>query len=156
MADPAPTACEVWFYHLERATPEQVLAELLEKTLARGWRARVQCASAERMEQIDARLWADRPDSFLPHGMEDEDNAERQPILLGLTDENPNGAHALFLLDGAEAPPLDGYARVIDLFDGGDPAQVQAARERWKAVKALGLPMSYWRQSEAGRWEKQA
>ena len=162
MTDPAaPKPCEVWFYHLERAAPEAVLGELLEKTLARGWRARVQAPSKARLASLDARLWTDRPEGFLPHGLEDEPNAERQPILLCVSDSgasagNPNAAHALFLLDGAEPGPLDGYARCVDLFDGGDPAQVQAARVRWKAARALGLPASYWRQTEAGRWEKQA
>ena len=36
MSEPA---CDVWFYHLERTTLDQALPELLEKTLARGWRA---------------------------------------------------------------------------------------------------------------------
>ena len=31
--------CEVWFYHLERTALDQALPELLEKTLAKGWRA---------------------------------------------------------------------------------------------------------------------
>ncbi|MDB5454933.1 MAG: polymerase chi subunit HolC, partial [Caulobacter sp.] len=37
----AATPCDVWFYHLERSALEQVLPELLEKTLGRGWRALV-------------------------------------------------------------------------------------------------------------------
>lgn len=153
----APTAaCEVWFYHLERAAPEAALVELLEKTLARGWRAKVKAPSRARLEALDADLWTDRPDAFLPHGLQDEPNAQRQPILLSTGEENLNRANALFLLDGAEPDPLEGYARCVDLFDGSDPEQVQAARTRWKAAKGRGLPVSYWRQTEAGRWEKQA
>ncbi|CAN5150047.1 DNA polymerase III subunit chi [soil metagenome] len=155
MADGA-APCEVWFYHLERAAPEAVLAELLEKTLARGWRARVKTTSPDRLRLLDDRLWTDRPEGFLPHGCESEANAERQPILLGVSDENLNCSNALFLMDGAESGPLDGYARCIDLFDGGDPQAVQGARSRWKTAKASGLPVSYWRQTEGGRWEKQA
>jgi DNA polymerase-3 subunit chi len=154
-APPAP-ACEVWFYHLERAAPAAVLGELLEKTLARGWRARVKTPSRARLEALDKGLWADRPDAFLPHGMEGEPHAARQPILLSQSDDNANGAHALFLLDGAQPGRLDGYVRCIDLFDGADDAQLQAARERWKAARALGLPVSYWRQMESGGWKKQA
>ena len=33
--------CEVWFYHLERTALDQALPELLEKTLAKGWKALV-------------------------------------------------------------------------------------------------------------------
>ncbi|HXQ47651.1 MAG TPA: DNA polymerase III subunit chi, partial [Caulobacteraceae bacterium] len=46
MADP----CEVWFYHLERTALDQALPELLEKTLARGWRAIVRATADERIE----------------------------------------------------------------------------------------------------------
>ena len=39
--------CEVWFYHLERTGLEQALPELLNKTLARGWRALVRSRSSK-------------------------------------------------------------------------------------------------------------
>ena len=38
--------CEVWFYHLERTALEQALPDLLEKTLAKGWRAVVRATTA--------------------------------------------------------------------------------------------------------------
>ena len=37
----AESACEVWFYHLERTGLDQALPELLEKTLQTGWKANV-------------------------------------------------------------------------------------------------------------------
>ena len=37
-----------------------------------------------------------------------------------------------------------------------DAEAVAAAREAWRGVKARGLEATYWRQNEAGRWEKQA
>ena len=60
--------CEVWFYHLERSSLDQVLPELLEKTLQRGWRALVRSAAAERLEQLDNFLWTFREDGFCPTG----------------------------------------------------------------------------------------
>jgi len=147
--------CEVWFYHLERSGLEQVLPELLEKTLQRGWRALVRSPDPERIEHLDGWLWTYRDDSFLPHGPADEAGAARQPILLSTEPENANGADVLFLIDGAEAGALDGYQRCILLFDGRDEAALAAARQRWRDVKAAGHPASYWRQAERG-WEKQA
>jgi len=149
-------ACEVWFYHLERTGLDQALPELLEKTLARGWRALVRSGERDRMEHLDGWLWTYRPDSFLPHGRADETHAERQPVLLSMTGENLNGAQALFLLDGADPGPLDAYARCIVLFDGRDEAALAGARERWREVKAAGHEAAYWRQSEEGAWRKQA
>ena len=149
---------EVWFYHLEQTSLDQALPELLEKTLQKGWRALVRTPSRERIEHLDGWLWSWRDDSFLPHGVEDEPDAERQPVLLttgqGDLGRNPNGAQALFLIDGAEPGPLDGYERCVVLFDGRDEAALADARRRWTALKGEGRAVSYWKQTERGGWEK--
>jgi DNA polymerase-3 subunit chi len=152
----ADDACEVWFYHLERTGLDQALPELLEKTLQRGWKAIVRTASDDRLEHLDGWLWSYRDESFLPHGLQSEPNAERQPVLLTTSNDNPNGAKALFLIDGAEPGSLSGYARALILFDGRDEGQLQRARQQWTALKGGGAPLSYWKQTPEGRWEKQA
>lgn len=146
---------EVWFYHLERTGLDQALPELLEKTLQRGWKAIVRSPAPERIEHLDGWLWSYRDDSFLPHAPAGEPAAERQPILLTTGFDNPNGADALFLVDGAEPGELSGYQRCVVLFDGGDPEQLGVARAQWSQVKAKGLAVSYWKQQARG-WEKQA
>jgi DNA polymerase-3 subunit chi len=148
-------APEVWFYHLERTGLDQALPELLEKTLQRGWKAVVRLRDPERVRELDGWLWTYRDDSFLPHAPDDEPNAARQPILLTTGFENANAADALFLVDGADPGELSGYARCVVLFDGADEAQLAVARAQWSAVKATGVPVSYWRQQARG-WEKQA
>ncbi|CAN5868001.1 DNA polymerase III subunit chi [soil metagenome] len=148
-------ACEVWFYHLERTSLDQALPELLEKTLARGWKAIVRATGPQRVEHLDGWLWAYRDESFLPHAPAEEPGAARQPILLTTGDENPNGADALFLVDGAEPGELGDYTRCVVLFDGGDEEALATARRQWRAVKAKGLAASYWKQQGRG-WEKQA
>jgi DNA polymerase III subunit chi len=156
MAD-AAAPCEVWFYHLERSGLDQVLPDLLEKTLARGWKALVRSGDPLRIEHLDGWLWSFRDDSFLPHATAADPHPDRQPVLLTVaTEGNPNGANVLFLLDGAAPGALEGFARCVILFDGRDEAALQAARGRWREIKAAGLPGSYWRQSERGSWEKQA
>ena len=149
-------ACEVWFYHLERTSLDQALPELLDKTLQKGWRALVRTRDRDRLEHLDGWLWSWRDDSFLAHGLDEEPHAERQPILLTTAYENPNGARALFLVDGAEPGALDVFERCLILFDGRDEAAVQEARQRWKDLKGQGLPLAYWKQSERGSWEKTA
>jgi DNA polymerase-3 subunit chi len=146
---------EVWFYHLERTALDQALPELLEKTLAKGWKAVVRSPTPERIEHLDGWLWSYRDDAFLPHGTLEEECPEHQPVLLTTGQETPNGAEALFLLDGAEPGPLDGFERCLILFDGRDEAAVAAARGRWKALKAEGHAISYWKQGQRG-WEKTA
>lgn len=152
----AGPACEVWFYHLEQSTLDRVLPELLEKTLARGWKALVRSDSHDRLEHLDGWLWSWKDDSFLPHGLASEPDAARQPILLTDQAGNPNGAQALFIIDGAECGPLDGFERCILLFDGRDEGAVAEARRRWRLFKGEARPISYWQQNERGGWEKKA
>ena len=147
--------CEVWFYQLERASLDQVLPELLEKTLARGWRAQVRATGVDRIDHLEDWLWAWREDSFIAHGRGDEAMAERQPVLLTTGADNPNGAKALFLIDGAEPGDISAYERCIVIFDGRDDAALAQARGCWKTFKAAGLPVAYWRQGEGRGWEKQ-
>jgi DNA polymerase-3 subunit chi len=151
----AEGACEVWFYHLERTALDQALPELLERTLARGWRALVRSPSQDRLDHLDGWLWSWKDDSFLPHGLADEPSAERQPVLLSRSEDSPNQAEALFLIDDAAPGPLDAFQRCVVLFDGKDPDALQAARSRWSALKAAGFPLSYWQQTDRG-WEKRA
>lgn len=147
---------EVMFYHLQRQSLDDVLPGLLEKTLARGWRAVVQAATRERLDALDLLLWTYRDDSFLPHGTAREGNAEHQPIYLTLDDATPNGAGVRFLIETAEPADFSSHARFVFLFDGNDEAQLAHARAQWQAAKAAGCKVSYWRQGENGKWENKA
>ena len=147
---------ELLFYHLTRRRLEQVLPELLEKTLQRGWKAVVKGGSEERIQQLNGDLWTYGRASFLPHGVKADGFADKQPVYLTTADERPNNADVLFLVDGADAADVSAYARVCDLFDGNDEDAVQAARQRWKRAKDAGHTLTYWQQSETGGWVKKA
>jgi DNA polymerase-3 subunit chi len=152
---------ETLFYHLERRTLEDVLPGLLERTRERDWRAILRVGSAERMEAIDAHLWTYAEHAFLAHGTAEEGPASRQPIYLTTEEENPNRADVLFLVGGAAladwaAPALAEFTRIVLLFDGRDPEALNAARAAWRNAKEAGHDVTYWRESESGKWEKQA
>lgn len=147
---------EVLFYHLERQPMEAVLPSLLELTLERGWRAVVQAGSEERLEALDTSLWTYSEASFLPHGTKKDGHVTEQPIYLTTSDEAPNGAGVKFLVDGAQSETFTGFARIVYLFDGHDSEAKQVARQQWQAAKSAGCAVTYWRQTDAGRWEKMA
>lgn len=152
----AAQTAEVLFYHLERQPLEKVLPNLLERTLARGWKAVVQAGSAERLDAIDHALWTYAEDSFLPHGQRKAGYSEEQPVFLTTGDETPNGAGVRFFVDGATAATFNGFVRIVYLFDGNDPEAVAVARGQWKEAKAAGCTVTYWQQTEQGRWERKA
>lgn len=148
---------EIVFYQLQSASLEAVLADLLQKTLARGWRAVVRGASAERIEALTDALWSQDRDSFIPHGSRNDGKASRQPVWLTDRAENPNGASVLFLVDGAKPEDFAGFNRLCDLFDGRDPDAVKAAAERRQTCAKLAGPrLLFWRQDESGRWRPAA
>jgi DNA polymerase-3 subunit chi len=147
---------EVYFYHLESRTLEQVLPTLLERSLERGWRAAVQASSAERVEALNSLLWTYCEESFLPHGTSSDGLPAAQPIYLTAEGDNPNGAAVRFLVDGASLEDAAGYARIVYVFDGRDEGAVAQARAAWTAAKDKGYAISYWQQEADGHWQKKA
>ena len=126
---------EVGFYHLTATPLEAALPRLLEKVLAGGFRAVVMAGSAERVEALNTQLWTYNPGSFLPHGSAADGNAADQPIWITSQDENPNQAHVLVLTEGVLSERIAAFARCLDLFDGADPAGLDAG-----CVRALSRP----------------
>jgi DNA polymerase-3 subunit chi len=145
---------EIRFYHLQRTSLEAALPPMLQKTLERGQRAVVMAGSPERVEVLNAHLWTWDDRGFLPHGAARDGYADRQPVWLTTEDENPNAAQVLFLTDGAVSSRVAEYVLCVELFDGNDPAAVEAARARWSDYRAGGHALTYWQQSAAGRWEQ--
>jgi DNA polymerase III subunit chi len=147
---------EILFYHLQNATLEQTLPSLLDKTLARGWKAVVRVSSDERMKALDDHLWTYSDESFLPHAIDADAQRDVQPIVLSRSDTRFNNAEVMFAVDGAELPVTEGWTRAVLMFDGNDPEALDNARAAWKSVKVSGAEATYWRQDENGRWAKHA
>jgi DNA polymerase-3 subunit chi len=139
---------EVLFYHLERSRLEDVLPTLLERTLARGWRAELRVGEPDRLDALDDWLWTFAEESFLPHGTDADD-----PVRLS-TGPVSEPREVLFLVHGAATDVADfaSRQRSVLLFDEAD---ADAARAVWKSVAGTaGLDGTYWRQGEGGKWER--
>lgn len=150
---------ETLFYHLEKRDLEDVLPGLVEKSLSRGWKVLIRCDSADRADALDTLLWTYN-DGFLPHAQQGDGEARRQPVLLTVEEGNANDAAILFLVGGASPPdwneePTKALSRIALLFDGRDPSALDGARAAWKAAKAAGHDVTYWKESSTGKFEKQ-
>jgi DNA polymerase-3 subunit chi len=148
---------ETLFYHLERRSLDDVLPGLIEKTLERGWRAVIRAESSERADAVDTLLWTYNEQTFLPHAQSGDGNPKRQPVLITVEDENPNGANVLFCIGGAVPSwgAVGDLTRVVLMFDGRDEDALGAARAAWKDAKAAGHDVTYWKESQSGKFEKQ-
>ena len=148
---------EHWFYHLQQTSLEAVLPDILEKTLAKGWRTLVKIGSTngtarDEMVRLDKFLWTYKQDSFLPHGRDDEPMAEGHPIVLSCTSEKAKTVDAVILVAGGDIKDVASAKRCITILDGRNEADKAAARMRWKQVKHAGNPTAYWQQNDHGRW----
>lgn len=111
-------------------------------------------ADRPRLEALDKALWAADPDSFLPHAIAGGADDAEQPILLAEAATGANGAEILMLLETGVPAALEGYERVLNLFEEGGEGLVRA-RTDWKALlDREGLTRSYWQQKDGGGWEK--
>jgi DNA polymerase-3 subunit chi len=146
---------EVLFYHMQNMKLESVLPPLLEKSLERGWRVVVQAGSEERADALDAHLWTYKDDSFLPHGTWRDSDAADQPVVLAVTENNPNAANVRFLVDSGALPAdAENYERVVLMFNGDDTEALEGARAAWKDGKARGFAVTYWQADDRGRWQR--
>lgn len=148
---------EVLFYRLSGSTLEATVTTFAERTLARGGRMVVKGAGAARLDMLDTHLWTYRDEAFLPHGRAGGPHDAEQPVLLTTSDEVPNGAGTLLLVDGARLaiPALDGFERVALIFDGSDPQATEDARTDWRAVTGTDHTAVFWAE-EDGRWVEKA
>ncbi|WP_459617743.1 DNA polymerase III subunit chi [Bordetella sp. 2513F-2] len=109
-----------------------------------GRRLVVYCRDGARLSAFDRMLWAFDDTSFVPHVSVTDPLADATPVLLTAGDPAralssglpPDDAWLLNLDD--ECPPnYDGYARVLEIVSD-DPADRQAARQRWRSYQSAG------------------
>jgi DNA polymerase-3 subunit chi len=149
---------ECLFYHLERRALEDVLPSLVEKSLQRGWRAAIKTDSSERSDALDSLLWTHDDQSFLAHAQLGDGDAAGQPVLITVEEGNPNSAQIFFYVGGAlpaDWKVLSGLTRIVLLFDGRDGEALAGARAAWKEAKDAGHDVTYWKETPAGKFEKQ-
>jgi DNA polymerase-3 subunit chi len=145
---------EWWFYHLSRTALEAAAPPLMQKCLEAGWRVLAVSSDAERLARLDAALWTFDDASFLPHGRAEAPGLDpaRQPVLLAATLDNVNGAEALVLMDGVEAPVEARFRRCMVMFEDADQDARTIARAQFKAAKDAGLTTRYFQQTPQGAW----
>lgn len=147
---------EARFFHLIHSSAEFVVRENATRAMAMGWNVVVRGTQAQTLDQLDERLWLHPEDSFLPHGKAGGAHDADQPMLLTTGTDIPNGAKAIFALDGAEVAPSEVAAmeRVWILFDGNDPQALETARNQWRSLTGAGVVAEYWSEA-SGRWQMQ-
>jgi DNA polymerase III subunit chi len=133
-------------YHHSISPLEKVLPKLLEKILASGQRAVVMAPSEDQLKTIDTFLWTYSKSELLPHGTAEDGNPSYQPIWLTCTDENPNGAHVLILINTLRPTHLNQFEKVLIL----DP-DWSIHSTQW--AQSIG-DLTVWEEQTQGGWAK--
>lgn len=112
-----------------------------------GQRVVVYCRDGTRLSAFDRMLWAFDDISFVPHVLANDPLAAETPVVLTAGDPAavlppggaPHGTPETWLLNlDDDCPPnYDGFVRLLE-FVSDDPADRQAARQRWRVYQAAG------------------
>jgi len=135
----------VHFELLDQPDRVEGIAKLLLRRGRLTPHALILCPDAGFAAQLDERLWTIHPESFLAHGIAQADAAKnsQHPMLLStitLRDNQPE----ILINGGLEVPPdVSGFSHIVDFVDGWDEALKQAARERFRTYRQMGMEPTY-------------
>jgi DNA polymerase-3 subunit chi len=135
---------KVDFYILQDSQPgaQSLLAcRLTEKAFKKGHQVYINTDSGQQLKQLDDMLWTFRDGSFLPHGLYEEASHDTHPVLLGHAIEPEGPSDVLVNLSNAVPSFFSRFNRVAELV-GGDAAQREYARERYRFYKDRGYTLS--------------
>lgn len=146
---------QVTFYELIVTSLEKTLPRILEKVYESGLKAVVRIENTERLKTIDSSMWTYTTMGFLPHGTSADpvEFLQYQPIWLTTNDDNPINATVLAVTNQAYVANAD-YDRVLDIYDGNDPQNVNNAIERMGKYRHNKNEVVWWKQNLKGSWEK--
>lgn len=145
---------QVDFYHLTRAPLDRVLPRIAERVLADGERLLIVAQDEALAGRIDRSLWDFAPDAFLPHARAGAGHDADQPVLIAGDILPANGARHVALIDGVWRDEALTFERAFHFFDDDN---IVAARAAWRGLSGkAGVEPRYWRQDDAGKWEKVA
>jgi DNA polymerase-3 subunit chi len=144
---------QIDFYQVAGTPPEQVIASLAEKVLAKDGRLVIVADDEAFLARLDRMLWDQAPTSFLPHGLAGGSEDARQPILLSTSADAPNLARHMLIADGQWRDAALAYDRSFYVFGN---STLEGARLAWKLLAGReGVERRYWAQ-EGGKWVNKA
>jgi len=136
---------QVHFELLEQPDRVEGVARLLLRRGRLTPHVLILCPDTGFAAQLDERLWTIHPESFLAHGVAiaDEDKNRDHPILLSTVILHDNQPEVL-INGGMEIPPeVSGFSHIVDFVDGWDETLKQAARERFRTYRQMGMVPTY-------------
>ena len=128
----------VEFYVLSSATAEgrlRAACQLASKAWKAGLPVFLRAADAEQCAELDRLLWSFRAESFIPHGLHEED--PQSPVVIGLDQIPAQAGGVLLNLHPQLSPHLAQFNRVIEIVNQ-EPALLAQCRDNFRQYRQLG------------------
>lgn len=131
------------FYILKEGTTGdryQLACRVAEKARQAGRRVVIHTSSPEEARHMDRMLWTFNDQSFVPHGLLGEAEAELNPILIGDA-ETATEEHDVLVNLAMQVPTFfSRFERLAECVDNDDAART-ASRERYRFYRDRGYPL---------------
>jgi len=118
----------------------QFACRLTDKAYRLGHRVYIHTDSAQQTRMLDDLLWTFKQNSFIPHGVYQDQGDAQLPVQIG-HDSEPDASHQV-LINLAPAVPLffSRFERVAELVNNDDNVRRQS-RQRYSFYKERGYPL---------------
>ena len=125
-------------------TSEQVLCSLTGKAWKQGNSVYIHTDSSDRSNRLDNLLWTFKDTSFLPHGLVDQSDVKKIPILIGHEDP-PADLHDIMINMTSSVPLFfSRFDRLIEIVNQLSQANNnrEEARERYRFYQERGYTLN--------------
>ena len=127
---------DIHFYVIKSGHREQVACQIAEKAVAQGHRVHVRVADAQAADSLNARMWAFRDQSFLPHSIGESPHPHVQ---VTIHDEwLPETRDFLINLADDMLAEFDTFKRIAEVV-GPDDATKGHGRVRFRQYRGQGF-----------------
>ena len=142
------------FYNLKNGDYFRPAMQIAEKVLKNSNKLLI-IAPENELPHLSTKLWTDKKDSFIAHGMGEDDVSDFAPIWLSSSiEDNPINAEFIVLTNGLGLESFSSFKRVFYLFDGSSKAALAQARNQWQNWSSNPQHICrYFIQDEKGRWQ---
>jgi DNA polymerase-3 subunit chi len=131
----------VGFYVVQAAEPGQrlqVAARLVDKAFGQGHKVYINAVDEAQARSLDALLWNFRPASFLPHGLQGEEQSDMIAIGWG---QDPGRHNDLLINLQLDIPSFfSRFGRVAEVVTQ-DQESLAALRRSWALYKERGYQL---------------
>ncbi len=128
----------VEFYVLPSTAAESRLrmaCQLAGKAWKAGLPVFLRGADSMQCAELDRLLWSFRAESFIPHGLYEDD--QQAPVVIGLDQQPSQTGGVLLNLHPQLSPHLRQFSRVIEIVNQ-EPALLAQCRDNFRQYRQLG------------------